>query len=417
MTTLPGTTRRRIAGRLVCTVSGCLGLLAGAIAAPSAASDWQFSASISSGLQVYPRPPAYAAQDARTTYLSLKFKPSLSYDWNGGDDRFTIAPYLWFDVAGNRRTQFDLRQASWLHIGDGWDFVVGIDKVFWGVAESRNLVDIVNQDDTLADFGGSEKLGQPMININFFGDYGTLGLFVLPGFRERAFADTGDRLSGPFPVIAGDATFEATDGAHNIDFALRWEQSLGNWDIGLSQFSGTSREPRLLAEARPGGMVLVPRYDLINQSGIDLQYTAGQWLLKLEAISRSGQGPRFYAAVAGFETTINGVFGSGADLSLMAEYNYDGRDMTLAPMTIFDDDVFLGARLALSDTGDTSITAGALIDRNTGSSAIFLQAGRRLGDNWKIELDGRGFVNIADSDPMAAIRNDSNFTLRLSRFF
>ena len=38
-----------------------------------------------------------------------------------------------------------------------------------------------------------EKLGQPMINLALIRDWGTVGLFVLPGFRERTFAGVHGR--------------------------------------------------------------------------------------------------------------------------------------------------------------------------------------------------------------------------------
>ncbi len=44
---------------------------------------------------------------------------------------------------------------------------------------------------------------------------------------------------------------------------------------------------------------LEPRYDLIHQGGLDLQYTQDAWLWKLEAIVREGQGGVFAAAVGG----------------------------------------------------------------------------------------------------------------------
>ncbi|NIP75689.1 MAG: hypothetical protein GTN90_06820, partial [Xanthomonadales bacterium] len=113
------------------------------------------------------------------------------------------------DATQSGRSHADLREANWLRIGDGWDLVAGIDKVFWGVTESRHLVDIVNQDDRVEDIDGEDKLGQPMLNLNLLRDWGTVSLFVLPGFRERAFPDRGDRLRGSLPVAEGDATFDS----------------------------------------------------------------------------------------------------------------------------------------------------------------------------------------------------------------
>ena len=69
---------------------------------------------------------------------------------------------------------------------------------------------------------------------------------------------------------------------------------------------------------------------------------------------RDGQGDLFAATVAGFEYTFYQIMESNADLGLLAEIHYDGRDEVGAPATAFDNDFFLGARLALNDTQDTS---------------------------------------------------------------
>lgn len=44
-------------------------------------------------------------------------------------------------------------------------------------------------------------------------------------------------------------------------------------------------------------------YNIISQIGLDLQFTGDSWLVKLEAIRRSGQGKSFLAGVGGFEYT------------------------------------------------------------------------------------------------------------------
>ena len=57
-----------------------------------------------------------------------------------------------------------------------------------GVTESRHLVDVLNQVDGVEDIDEEDRLGQPMINISTQRDWGSVDLFVLPGFRERTFA-------------------------------------------------------------------------------------------------------------------------------------------------------------------------------------------------------------------------------------
>ena len=82
-------------------------------------------------------------------------------------------------------------------------------------------------------------------------------------------------------------TYTSGAGRWHPDFALRYSNSFGDWDVGLYHFYGTSREATLSLgfdpELQP---VLVPEYELINQTGTDVQYTTGAWLWKLEALFR-----------------------------------------------------------------------------------------------------------------------------------
>ena len=148
---------------------------------------------------------------------------------------------------------------------------------------------------------------------------------------------------------------------------------------------------------------------------------------KVEALVREGQGDTFFASVAGFEYTLYQVFGGNADLGLLAEYQYDGRDLDIvleefgpalaSPVTIADNDVFLGTRLALNDINDTSLLAGGVIDAADQTTAMFIEAERRVGQNWKTEFEARLFLNVDETNIANVFRDDDFVTLRLTRFF
>ncbi|MDQ3774277.1 MAG: hypothetical protein M3461_07895 [Pseudomonadota bacterium] len=164
--------------------------------------------------------------------------------------------------------------------------------MFWGVAESRHLVNIINQDDRVEDIDEEDKLCQPMVNLNLSQDWGNLSLFILPGFRERTFPDREARLRGQLFVDTDRAEFESAAEEWHVDYAARWSHTFEDWDIGVAQFWGTAREPRLIATPAPPQRprFQISRYDIIDQTSLDLQVTKGSWLWKLEAITRGGQG-------------------------------------------------------------------------------------------------------------------------------
>ena len=282
---------------------------------------------------------------------------------------------------------------------------------------TTSIAAIVNQTDLVENPNQEEKLGQPMANLNLLRDWGTLSFFVLPGFRERTFPDDDARLRGALPIASGDATYESGAEQWHVDFALRYAHSFGDWDIGLAHFYGTTREPVLQPTiSNTGQQVLRPRYDLIHQTSLDLQYTTGPWLLKLEAMTRSGQGDRFFAAVGGFEYTFFGAFDSDADLGLLAEYLHDGRDER-TPQTPFEDDIFLGTRLALNDIEDTELLAGVILDLDQEERIFSLEFERRLTDHLNLEVEAQVFDNIDPKGLLSGFARDSFVTLRLTSFF
>jgi len=366
--------------------------------------------------RVFVDSPTFPEQTDQTFSFSAVAAPEFRYEWNEGDDRLTVSPYLRFDADDDERSHLDLREANWLHFADPWTFRIGLGRVFWGVTESRHLVDIINQTDQVEDIDEEDKLGQPMISVERYTEHGNFSVFLLPGFRERTFPADDARLRGPLPIAEDMAVYESGSEDNHTDIALRWEHALGAWDIGASGFYGTGREPRLIRTTiNPAREVLVPHYDVIGQAGLDLQYTRDAWLLKLEAIRRSGQGTTFSALATGFEYTLFGIHGSNADLGLLAEYLYDGRDAN-APTAALDDDVFLGMRLALNDVNDTMLLFGAIVDRDQHGTTSFLEGQRRLWERWRLEVELRWLRNVEDP-ALVGFRQDSFLTIRLARFF
>jgi len=343
--------------------------------------------------------------------LSVSIQPEYYREWNNGSQSLTVVPFLRLDQHDGRRTHFDIREFLWQSVHPGWELRAGIGKVFWGVTESQHLVDIVNQTDLVENIDGEDKLGQAMVNLTLIGEPGTLDLFVLPGFRERTFPGRHGRLRNELPVAADRATYDAGNGSGHIDLAARYFRTLGDWEIGLSQFSGTSREPSLF----PDGSVLIPHYDLIDQTGVDVQSILGDWLLKLELISRSGQGPRYTALTTGFEYTLVGAFGSAADLGLIGEYLFDDRGDHSA--AVFEDDILLGIRLTMNDVQSSELLFGILSDRRDSTRFYNLEASRRLGAQWKLGVESRIYEGLAPGTALYSLRNDSYLELNLARFY
>ena len=391
--------------------------LGGLLASPAAAQDWEFNADIGAEARIFVEDPAYPGQ-LETWQPSLILNAEAVHESADGRHQFVLAPFARIDGEDDERTHVDLREAYYRYAGDEFDLLIGATKIFWGVTESRHLVDVINQTDGVEDIDEEDKLGQPMVKLSLLKEWGQLDLFLLPYFRERTFPGEEGRLRFGVPVDPERALYEDDDEEWHTDVAARYSNFFGDWDVGVSLFHGTSREPGFV----PGvdkdlGTIFRPNYEQITQAGIDAQYTKDAWLWKFEGIVREGQGDTFAAAVGGVEYTFFGVTESGADLGVLVEYLYDGRDEGTAPPSAFEHDVFYGARYALNDIQDTSILAGAISDVEDGSTSGLVEASRRFGQNWTGEVEARFFVNVADDNLLAAFERDSHVTLRLTRYF
>ncbi|NOQ13687.1 MAG: hypothetical protein GQ583_04305 [Methyloprofundus sp.] len=349
-------------------------------------------------------------------YLSGVIEAELYHEWDNGNQVFAFVPFFRGAQYDSHRTHFDVRELTWVKAADTWEFRFGIRKVFWGVTESRHLVDIINQRDIVENTDGEDKLGQPMINFAWIQDWGTLDLFLLPGFREMTFAGEEGRPRTQPAVDSSQVKFDKNGFERHMAYAIRWSHSIGDWDIGLSHFYGTSRDPVFLLEPNSSGQVsLIPYYQNINQTGLDVQATIGSWLLKLEAFVRASEIDTSFSTVAGFEYTFFNVAETGLDIGLLAEYLYDSRGSS-AP-TLFEDDFFTGIRFALNDVQDTQILAGIIVDSNTQAQFYNIEASRRFFDNFKLEVEARFFNGAPPSDPAYLFRQDSHFRFELSYHF
>lgn len=274
-------------------------------------------------------------------------------------------------------------------------------------------MDIVNQTDLVEHIDGEDKLGQPMLHLSAAGGWGAAGVFVLPYFRERTFPGPEGRLRGQPAVDTGRARYESSAEKHHVDVALRYSHAIGNVDFGLCQFRGTGREPTLIPAG--GGDTLIPFYEQIDQTGLDVQWVAGEWLLKLEAIYRWVRTGDFFATVGGLEYTFVHLFGTPTDLSLIVEYAYDERGEEAA--TSYQNDIIFGLRAGLNDAAGSQLLTGLVWDADTGASILAIEASRRLGSNWKLNLEAWGFNNIPGADPLYSLRRDDFLCLELAYYF
>ncbi len=354
--------------------------------------------------------------DQSDSSLSLAVQPEYYNRWDNGKQSLLFIPFARWDSQDDERSHGDIRELIWTYAGSGWEGRVGIGKVFWGVTEALHLVDIVNQTDLVENIDGEQKLGQPMAKLSLERDWGILDFYLLAGFRERTFPGEDGRLRTLPRVDTDLVSYQSDREERHLDVALRWSHYIGDWDFGLSHFSGTSRDPVFTPRLDGSGeIVLAPYYELIRQTGLDLQATKGDWLWKLEAIHRSADSGSYNAATGGFEYTIVGIADSAMDLGLLTEYLYDDRHDEAS--TPFEDDLFIAFRLTANDVDGSELLAGIIKDLDSSAAMFNLEASRRIGNNWKLSAQARLWASPPQEDPLYSMHRDDYIEVSVQRFF
>ncbi|OJI57105.1 hypothetical protein [Vibrio vulnificus] len=341
---------------------------------------------------------------------SLVFEPEFYWQQSEGNGRFTFIPFYRWDAVDEERSHGDIREALYLNYWGDYELRAGVGKVFWGVTESAHLVDVINQTDEVESVDGEAKLGQPMVHVTVVKEWGTTDWFVLPYFRERTFSGEEGRLR-PNPPISQDALYQSSQAEKHTDFAFRYSKMLGDWDVGVSYFKGTNRDPYY----RLDGGEIKPYYAQMSQVGIDIQGIVGDWLWKLESIYRDSD-DHHTGVVTGFEYTWVGVLDSVVDIGFIAEYLYDSRGNNA--QTIGQNDAFAGLRFAFNDEDGTELLMG--ITQDLDNSDVYnakLEASSRVNNQLKWRIDAWLFENETPNDLLYFGRKDDFIELGLDYYF
>ncbi|MCF6346778.1 MAG: hypothetical protein L3J20_00560 [Flavobacteriaceae bacterium] len=345
-------------------------------------------------------------------FPSIAVRPEYNVAWNDGYESITVKGFFRLDV-DSERTHWDIRELYYQKAKDNWELSIGLKKIYWGVTESNHLVDIINQTDAVESFDGEQKLGQPMVQYSLNTDFGTFDLFYLPYFRKRTFPGEKSRLRFPIIITKNDIGFQSNAEEWRQDVAFRWSHSFSVFDIGLSHFYGTGREP--IFNFNLNGNINA-FYPVINQTGLDLQITHDAFLWKAESIYRTNIFQDMFAFTAGLEYTFSNIKSTGVDIGLIGEYLYDDRD-ELA-LNALQNDLFFGSRIAFNDVQSTEILLGGITDLKKSSKIFSIEASRRFGKSLKLEIEGRLFNTIdANEIILSNFKDDSFFRVTLFKYF
>ena len=358
--------------------------------------------------------------EQKNTYSSILIEPEL-YKALDNDTEIRAKLFYRKDSQSDSRTHADIRELMLYRYADDWEFNIGVGKVFWGVTESRHLVDVINQVDNIESLDDEQRLGQPMAQLKFINDWGTLDLFALPYFRELDFGQSDLRPN--FGVKVTDAIYQNPAKQRHIDLAARWSHTIEDLDFAVSYFNGTHRTPLLSPIVENQQVVLQPLYVQTQQLGLEAQLIYKDWLLKFEGLHRSSyeldntnklQDKVSNALVTGFEYTFYGINDSAHDIGLIGEYLLD----EWQDQTPFQRDWMTGIRWIWNDVRGTELLLGHIIDLDDKTQIWQLEAARRLNEEWKASMMARWVTNIDPNNNFYTLLNKQDqISIKVDYFF
>jgi hypothetical protein len=312
-------------------------------------------------------------------------------------------------IDGASNDSFEINQFSWNYYGDEYSLLLGIDTVFWGVAESYNAVDIINQTDQSHSLDTDNKLGQSMIFFSPNLDNIDISFYYLPFFRTRRHTDASYRFRLNNTIDNIKPIFD--NGSHNkyLDHAIRVSNTFGNIDFSLSYFNGYSRIPWFLSiQDRE-----VEFYQNVTQLGLELQYTGDGLLLKLESALKDSKLENYYQGVIGAEFNLSHIQSTAYDINFFVEYIWNSRE--LQPIGILDNDVFIGVQLISNNTSAARIFMGLYLDAETREKIPNISFESRLLSDFSFAFDAIGYSDLNKS--AKPITQDSYVSMKISYNF
>ena len=308
-----------------------------------------------------------------------------------------------------------------LYFNEYSEIKIGKEKIFWGVAELKNLVDVINSFDSAS---GEEKskLGQSLISYSYINDnFGYIDLIYMPEFHKPTQVGEKGRLRLNLPTQNYNTVYEGGAGEKTPSWAIKWQNSNGDFDISFQLFRGTSRDSSTLPIIEDGKLKYFAGFERITQLGSFFQKVHGPLIFKFEGIKRSGQKnskyerENYHSYITGIEYVVTRVFNKIWDLNLFAEYSNDDRGSNSTD--IFQNDIFLGSRINLNDVDGTEINQAFTIDLDGNGNTGSFEISTRINDSIRIAADYSFYWSLKSTDTLYSFRRDNYLGIKITNYF
>ena len=331
----------------------------------------------------------------------------------GGTHEINGALFARADSEDEKRTHADVRELYFLTSGEHFELSLGIKKVFWGVTDSTNVIDVINQRDFIESPNGEAKLGQPMVDLAVFPLMTEIRFLVMPVFRPLTFPGEDSRFNPPVEVLDEEPTYESVDEHLHVDYAVRFKKTISLIDLGLMYFKGTNRVPQLLPEQVGFEFFLRPYYYQVEYTGGDVQISWDRIILKGEVAQATTVDISSILSVGGIQYNMPPLMGK-YDTILYLEYL--GKTSVYANDSPLDDSIFAGMGMAFNDPNATTLRLGIFDQTSSKISIIAGGISRRFLENIQANLQYFK-ADLRDHVYSSAVSDNEFWRLDFNLFF
>lgn len=299
----------------------------------------------------------YLSREERLSQNITQYKLFLKKDFRGGDGKIYLSFKGGYDSLGEENVEpIKLDQAYADIYLKNTDLRIGRQVISWGTADGINPTNYINPREL--SLTETEPGGKPLASLQatYYSKIGDVTGVIVFDYQPQEIPEELERgLEQAIPGFGGfPLPAEMENTLSNMEFALKVEKRIGNWDTKLSYFHGWEDYPALWIGLGPGfppQLEAKSQYQQVDKVGLATAgsfKTVGLWSevayvmpreieeMRNAFISFSMNKP-YLQAVLGADYTLGKVYIQGQYIyyqngSLLSPYNqYEtGEDITAA---------------------------------------------------------------------------------------
>lgn len=379
--------------------------------------EWEINNEIGFDIREFHKEEAFPNQkNTYSSYLKSEIYLEVTEKLN-----FISEPYYRYDHNDKERSLFNFKENYLLYFKGNSEVKIGIAQIFWGVTESKNLVDIINVYDA-TDGDQKAKLGQSMLSYStYFESAGIFDFYYLPFFSKKPQIGESGRLRLAKPIENYDVIYSGGAGEKVPSWAFKWEKNIGMSDFSIQVFRGNSRDNSTIPLIEGTTLKYFAGYERISQLGAYMQTISGPYIFKVEAIRRHGQKnannlrENYYSYTLGAEYLLNRLFEKVWDLSLFIEYSNDDRanDST----DIMQNDIFMAGKLLFNDVNGAELLIGSTFDLDGGGNTSNVEVSSRITEDIRVTGTYQSYWSTNNKDPLHDFRRDNYLGIKVIKYF